>query len=132
LFTSTSHCSHQLLFVPNPTLHKPTQSSKLWHQILFLQLGNLTIEIVPCKKDQKIVLKINKFENHLVGMLCSEKMAMEDGCYFIFFIFWETTKLVKFTLKNRRIQKFLNFFVKKWQNFAKEKNTRWSPQELGR
>jgi hypothetical protein len=90
-----------------------------------LQLGNLAIEIVPCKKDQKIVLKMNKFEKHLVNMLCGEKMAMEDGCYFFFFNFWETTKIVKFTLKNRRIQKFLNFFVKKWQNFAREKNSRW-------
>jgi hypothetical protein len=54
-FPSTSHSSHQLLFVPNPTLHKPTRSSKLWHQILFLQLGNLVFEIVPCKKDKKNV-----------------------------------------------------------------------------
>jgi len=47
------------------------------------------------------------------------------GVILFSFIFWETKKLVEFTLKNKRIQNFLNFFVKKWQNFAREENTGW-------
>jgi len=32
-------------------------------------------------------------------------------------------KLVKSTLRKKKIQKISNFFVKKWQSFARKKNT---------
>jgi len=44
LFPSTSH---QFIFVPNSILHKPTQSSKLWHKQFVLWLENLAVEMVP-------------------------------------------------------------------------------------
>jgi len=65
------------------------------------------------RKTKKKVKKINKVKKHLACMLCSEKMAIEDACYFVFFHFWERTKLVKFTLRKQKNSKFSQFLYQK-------------------